>query len=101
LRRVGVLIFVHHHVPETLAIFLQNFGLTFQHLHGFHYNVVKVHGVGVGQPLLIKRVHVRHVVLPKIARAGLLKPRRGHQLVFLPANQIRHMARRILLVAQI
>ncbi len=71
LRRVRVLILVHHNIPEPLLVIIQHFLIGLEQLHGFHNQVIKIQRIVSAQHLLIFRIYIRNP-LPGIVPCGLL-----------------------------
>ena len=53
---VGVLILVHHYVPKLVLIEAEHIGVLFKKPDGVTNYVVKIHGVGLFELLLIELV---------------------------------------------
>ncbi len=70
LRVVGILVFVDHQIPEAVLIFLQNIRLGFKQFHRAYQQIVKIHGVGILQSLLIQAIAIGYLFQAKIV-AGL------------------------------
>ena len=67
LSHVGVLELVHANVAEAALIALADLGMRPKQKHGLHDQIVKIHGVGLAQELLVGLVHARDLLGPKIA----------------------------------
>ena len=67
LGHVGVLELVHADVAEAALIALADLGVPLEQKHGLHDQIVKIHGVGLAQELLVGLVHARDLLGPKIA----------------------------------
>ena len=83
---VGVLVLVHHQVAETVLVVLQHVGAGLEQAHGVDDEVVKVHGVGIGQAALVDPVGLGHLLQAEVVPgAGLEVLRRG-ELVLGPGD---------------
>jgi hypothetical protein len=94
---VGVLILIHHDVPELLLIFGQDVRVLAKHFDCPENEVVEVERSGFGQQFLIKRVHFggRSSSLSRSQRLVFLRP---NQFVFGAGDEIVDEARGELLV---
>ena len=88
LRNIRVLILVNQNVAETLLIFLQNFGISFEKLNGFKNQVVEIQRVILPQFFLIKLVNHRNTCLVNFAaeRNFFTELFRRHQIIFQVGN---------------
>ena len=72
---VGVLVLVHHQVAEAVLVVLQHVGAGLEQAHGVDDEVVKVHGVGIGQAALVDPVGLGHLLQAEVVPgAGLECP---------------------------
>ena len=63
LHAVGVLVLVHHDVFELVLIVAEDLGILAEQLHRLAEQIVKVHGVGGLQPLLIDLIRLGYRLL--------------------------------------
>ena len=98
LRDVGILEFVHQHVPETLGIFLANFGVIFQQARGVNQDVVKINSIAGDQSLLVFQIHPFHnFITIGVSRVII----RADQLVLGVGNGRMHAVRPVQLFVQV
>ena len=72
---VGVLVLVHHQVAEPVLVVLQHVGAGLEQAHGVDDEVVKVHGVGIGQAALVDPVGLGHLLQAEVVPgAGARSP---------------------------
>ena len=67
LRRICILVFVDHQIPETLLIILQHLGVRLKKLYGLNDQVVEIHGVIFFQAVLIVLVNPGNLPAPPVA----------------------------------
>jgi hypothetical protein len=67
---VGVLVFVHEHVPEPAPVLLGDLGEDLQQADRRHDQVIEVHRPGRGQPALVLRVRLGQRLAPVAVRGG-------------------------------
>ena len=63
---VCILVFIHHNIAEFARAVAERLGIGLQKPHGVENHIVKVHGVGFNQPLLIYSVKLGYGFKAKI-----------------------------------
>ena len=86
LRRVGILILIHHNVQKTLLIVRKHLWTGFEQLYGFDNQVIKIECIVLFQSCLIFLINGRDFLLGKISHRGERIFRRGNQLVLCGRN---------------
>ncbi len=82
LRRIGVLVFVHHQITKPILITGQHLRAGFEQFHRFHDQVVKIQRVAFPKRLLIFHVSPGDPFHMEIPHRLYLIILRGHQFVF-------------------
>ena len=88
LRRVGVLILIHHDKTETVAVHFQNVLVFIKQLHGQHQHVVEVDGIALFQFPLISAVDRSDLCFKEISCRLSLELVRADQLVLRGGDRI-------------
>ena len=86
LRRVGILILIHHNVQKTLLIILQHFRARLKQLYGFDNQVVEIECIVFFQGSLIFLINGSDFLLGKISHRRERIFRRGNQLILCGRN---------------
>ena len=87
---VGILIFVHHEIAEFVLVKLQHLRALLEQLHSFENQIVKIHGVGVPQALLIEGIGLGNLGKPEIQARLSGEFLRGNQGILGPGNLSQH-----------
>ena len=60
---VGVLVFVHQYIPESVLILIEDWGERSQQLNGHHQQIVEIHGRRLQQPLLVEPIDIGNLLV--------------------------------------
>ena len=78
---VSILILIHHNIPETFLIIIQDIRIVLEKLHGFHDQVIKIQGVVSPEDGLVFLIHACNLPCIRITSRIQLHLFRRDQLI--------------------